>query len=125
MTLAISSSYPILDIFWTTFLLFGLALFLYTLFVVFRDLFGREDLAWWGKTLWVVGLLVFPLIGSLGYLISQSAAMAERRLAREGGVGTQLGSDAYLHTVAGEGGFRGVRDVTDTRQAWAGPIRPV
>jgi hypothetical protein len=122
--LALSSSYPILDIFWTMLLVFGLGVFLYTLFVVFRDLFGRADLSGGGKALWVVGLLVFPLIASLGYLISQSAAMAERRLAREGGAATQLRSDQYLHTVAGDGGFRGVRDVTRSNQAWSGPIRP-
>jgi hypothetical protein len=125
MTLALSSSYPILDIFWTMLVAFGLAAFVWTLFVVFRDLFTRADLAWWGKTLWVLGLLVFPLFASLGYLISQSAAMAERRLAREGGAATQLRSDEYLHTVAGRGGYRGVRDTTFTSEAWVGPIRPV
>ena len=125
MALALSSSYPILDLFWTMFLAFGLALFVYTLIVVFRDLFGRADLSAWAKTLWVAGLLFFPLIVSLGYLISQSSAMAERRLRREGGVETQLGSDVYLHGASAGGSFRGVRDVTYTSEAWAGPIRPV
>jgi hypothetical protein len=121
VALAAKSEYPILDIFWTMLLAFGLALLLYTVVFVFRDLFGRTDLAAWGKTVWVVVVLLFPIAGSLGYLISQSAAMGERRLAREGD--TDLRVDAYLGEVSG-GGFRGVRDVTRTSQAWSGPIRP-
>jgi Phospholipase_D-nuclease N-terminal len=123
VTLAVNPQYPILDIFWTMLLAFGLAVLLWTIVVVFKDLFGRTDIGPWGKTLWVLVVLVFPIAGSLGYLISQSAAMGQRRLAREGA--TDLRMDAYLHGVAGAGGYRGVRDVTYTHEAWTGPIRPV
>jgi hypothetical protein len=122
VVLAVSSEYPIFDILWTMVLVFGLALLFYMLVVVFRDLFGRSDIGAGGKTLWVLLVLVLPIVGSLAYLISQSAAMGERRLAREGA--TDLRMDAYLHEVSGSGGYRGVRDVTRTSQAWSGPIRP-
>jgi hypothetical protein len=122
VVLAVNSQYPILDIFWTMLLVFGLAVLLWTIVVVFRDLFGRTDIGAWAKTLWVLVVLVFPIAGSLGYLISQSTAMGERRLAREGV--TDLRMDAYLHDVSGAGSYRGVRDVTRTSQAWTGPIRP-
>lgn len=123
MTLAVNSSYPILDIFWTMLLVFGLAVLLWTIVVVFRDVFARTDIGPWPKALWVVVVLILPIVGSLAYLISQSAAMGERRLAREGA--TDLRMDAYLHDVARDGGYRGVRDVTYTTEAWTGPIRPV
>jgi uncharacterized membrane protein YcjF (UPF0283 family) len=121
VTLALSSDYPILDIFWTMIIVFGLAVLLWTIIVVFRDLFGRADIGALGKTLWVLGVVVLPILGSLAYLISQSTAMGERRLARQGA--TDLRMDAYLNQVSGEGGYRGVRDVSDTAQAWSGPIR--
>ena len=121
MILALNPDYPILDLFWTMLMVFGLGLFLWTLFVVFRDLFGRDNIGAGGKTLWVVGVLVFPLVGALAYLISQSQAMGERRLQREGA--TELRMDDYLDSVSAQGGYRGVRDVTRSTQAWTGPIR--
>jgi hypothetical protein len=48
--------------------------------------------------------------------------MGERRLQRRGA--DDLRMDSYLHTVAHGDGYRGVRDVTRTTQAWSGPIRP-
>jgi hypothetical protein len=122
VVLALSSEFPILDIFWTMLLVLGLGLLFYMIVVVFRDLFGRGDIGAWRKTLWVVAVLVFPIVGSLVYLTSQSTAMGKRQLAREGD--TDLRMDSYLHSVSGDGGYRGVRDVTRTSQAWSGPIRP-
>jgi hypothetical protein len=114
-------NYPLLDIMWTLLLAFGLALFFYTLFFVFRDLFHRDDTSAWGKIVWVVFVLFLPLIGSLSYLISQSGAMGERRLQRLGS--SQLSMDAYTRSVAAGDEYRGIHDVTYTRQAWTGPMR--
>jgi hypothetical protein len=41
-------------------------------------LFRRYDISGWGKALWVIGLILFPYIGVLGYMITQSGGMAER-----------------------------------------------
>jgi Phospholipase_D-nuclease N-terminal len=49
------------------------------LITVARDLFRREDLSGVAKALWVILLVVFPYIGILVYLISQSRGMAERQ----------------------------------------------
>src|SRR5215813_7930886 len=67
----------------TNFLVDVLAVFVFVvwfwlLIVVFSDLFRRRDISGWGKALWVIGLVVFPYIGVLVYLISQSGSMAER-----------------------------------------------
>jgi hypothetical protein len=42
------------------------------------DLFRRHDISGWGKAVWVIGLIIFPLLAVLVYLITQSRAMAER-----------------------------------------------
>jgi Phospholipase_D-nuclease N-terminal len=122
VTLALNPDYPLLDLLWTMLMVFGLALFLYTLIVVFRDLFGRDDLSAWGKTGWTVFVLVLPLVGSLTYLISQSVAMGERALRRAGA--TQLRMDAHVRAVTGDGAYRGTRDATTAREAMTGPMRP-
>jgi hypothetical protein len=48
------------------------------LIVVFSDLFRRHDVSGWVKAIWVIGLIVFPYLGVLAYLITQGGGMAER-----------------------------------------------
>lgn len=45
---------------------------------VFGDLFRRSDISGWGKALWVIGVILFPYIGVLVYMISQATGMARR-----------------------------------------------
>src|SRR5690606_22470193 len=54
------------------------------------------------KALWVVGLILFPLIGSLVYLIVRGAGMAQREAAREHRSRQQF--ESYVRDVAGSSG---------------------
>lgn len=76
---ATTSSYPLLELFWTMLVLFGFVLWFWLLIVVFGDLFRRDDVSGWGKAAWTVFLIVLPFIGILAYLIAQGGSMAERR----------------------------------------------
>jgi Phospholipase_D-nuclease N-terminal len=49
---------------------------------VFGDLFQRHDISGWGKALWVIGVILFPYLGVLVYMIFQGGGMAERKLIR-------------------------------------------
>jgi hypothetical protein len=49
---------------------------------VFSDLFRRNDISGWGKALWVIGVILFPYVGVLAYLIFQGEGMRERRFER-------------------------------------------
>ena len=40
-------------------------------------MFRRHDISGWGKALWVIGLIQFPYIGVLAYMITQVDGMAE------------------------------------------------
>ena len=122
MTLALNEDFPLLDVFWTMLLLFGWALFFYLLFVVFRDLFDRDDVSTWGKVGWVVLVLVLPIIGSLIYLASQSREMGERELRRKGVA--QLEMDDYTRSVTGDGQYHGLHDEATFRRDMSGPVRP-
>jgi hypothetical protein len=65
------------------FLMDVLAIFIFIvwfwlLITVFADLFRRHDISGWIKAIWVIGLIVFPYIAILAYLIFQGRGMAER-----------------------------------------------
>jgi hypothetical protein len=122
MTLALNEDLPVLDLFWTMLLLVGWGLFFYLLFLVFRDLFDRDDLSAWGKTGWVLVVLVLPLIGALAYLAFQSREMGERELRRTGA--THLRMDAYTRSVTGDGAYHGLHDEATFRRDMSGPVRP-
>jgi hypothetical protein len=67
------------------FLLDALTIFLFIawfwlLITVASDLFRRDDISGWVKAAWVIGLIVFPLIVVLAYLIFQGRGMAERNV---------------------------------------------
>jgi hypothetical protein len=61
-----------------------LALFviwIWLLLMIFGDLFRSHDLSGWVKALWVIGIVVFPFLGILLYLIVRGGSMHERRVA--------------------------------------------
>jgi hypothetical protein len=62
--------------------LFAFVIWFWLAISVFGDLFRREDISGWGKALWVTGVILFPYIGVLAYMISQGKGMAERSVAR-------------------------------------------
>ena len=81
MTLAAdSSSYPLLNVFWTIFEVFLWVIWIWILVAIFIDIFRSHDLSGWGKALWFIFVLVIPLIGVLVYLIARGGSMHERQV---------------------------------------------
>ena len=60
------------------FAIFIFVVWFWLLITVYMDLFRRHDISGWAKAIWVIGLVVFPYLGVLAYLITQSRGMAER-----------------------------------------------
>ena len=79
---ASSSSYPLLDIFWTIFELFLWVIWIWILIMVFIDIFRSHDLSGWAKALWFLFVLFIPLVGVLVYLIVRGGSMHERAVRR-------------------------------------------
>lgn len=63
-----------------------------------------------GRAGWVVGLIVFPLIGSLVYLIVRGQGMAHRSAARERAARSEL--NTYIRDVAASPGAGSVDDLS-------------
>jgi ABC-type multidrug transport system fused ATPase/permease subunit len=78
MALADSSSYPLLNLFWTMFIFFLWVIWIWTLITVFIDIFRSHDLGGWAKALWFLFVLFIPVIGVLVYLIARGGKMHER-----------------------------------------------
>jgi hypothetical protein len=91
---------PLLDVFWTTLIIFCWVLWFMLLFRVYGDLFTRHDIGGWAKAGWIVLTLVLPFLGVFLYLISQGRSMGERAAQA---VGRQrAASDAYIRSVAAD-----------------------
>jgi Short C-terminal domain/Phospholipase_D-nuclease N-terminal len=81
MTLAASStSYPLLDAFWTILEIFLWVIWIWILIYVFIDIFRSHDLSGVAKALWFLFVLFIPLVGVLVYLIARGGSMHERAL---------------------------------------------
>jgi predicted membrane channel-forming protein YqfA (hemolysin III family) len=61
------------------FSIFIFVLWFWLLITVFGDLFRRRDVSGWGKTIWVIALIIFPYLGVFIYLVSQHRGMSERQ----------------------------------------------
>src|SRR3954454_20186242 len=99
MEMVIGADYPLLDVIWTMLVFFGFVVWIWTLFMVFADLFRRDDLGGWGKAGWTLFVLVLPLVGVLAYLIAEGKNMAQRRV--EDVQTSQAQFDQHIRTVAG------------------------
>jgi hypothetical protein len=62
--------------------LFAFVVWFWLAISVFGDLFRRSDISGWGKALWVIGVILFPYLGVLVYMISQGKSMARRSAER-------------------------------------------
>ena len=67
------------DFFWLLIWSYVIVAYLVVLFQIFADIFRDHDLGGFGKALWVLGLIIVPILGSLIYLIARGKGMAERR----------------------------------------------
>src|SRR5258708_11261699 len=73
-----SSSYPLLNVFWTILEVFLWVIWIWVLVAVFIDIFRSRDLSGVAKAVWFVFVLLIPLIGVLVYLIVRGGSMHDR-----------------------------------------------
>jgi Short C-terminal domain/Phospholipase_D-nuclease N-terminal len=94
-------AYTFGQVMWSMFVFFAWILFFWLLFIVFGDLFRRNDIGGWGKAGWTIFVIVLPFIGILAYVITQGKAMGERRVSEAQQARAEM--DSYVRSVAGSG----------------------
>ncbi len=101
----VADSYPFLSVMWTMLVFFCWILWFWLLFVVFADVFRRHDLSGWGKTGWIIFVIILPFLGVFIYLITQNDGITKRNLQRANAQQAQM--DNYVRQTASGGGAAG------------------
>jgi hypothetical protein len=70
-----SQDYPLLNLFWTTLIIFLWILWFFILFRVILDIFRSHDMGGWGKAGWLIFVCVLPYLGVFVYLIARGSEM--------------------------------------------------
>jgi hypothetical protein len=86
------------DFFWLLVWSFFFVCYLMVLFQIISDLFRDRDLSGWWKAVWIIGLILFPFLVALIYLIARGRGMGERQLATMRTA--QAATDQYIKSVA-------------------------
>lgn len=84
--------------FWLLVWWFFFIVYLIILFQIIADLFRDRELSGWWKALWVIGLVVFPFLTALVYIIARGNGMAERHFAATRAAKAE--ADSYIREVA-------------------------
>jgi hypothetical protein len=71
----------------------------FILFRVIADIFRRHDINGWGKTAWLIFVIILPFLGVFVYLIAEGNKMNQRDVA--GAQAAQDQFDTYVRSVAG------------------------
>lgn len=100
------------ELLWTTLWLFFLFMFIWVFIALISDIFRDHELSGVAKALWVLALIIFPLIGSLIYIIVRGPSMAER--SARAAAASKAEFDDYIRQTAATGGGAGA--------AGAGPV---
>lgn len=108
MASLLGTSYPLLDVFFTTLWIVGFVLWIWLVIAVFTDLFRDHAMNGWLKALWIIFVIVLPIIGVLSYLIVRGGAMRERAV--EDAKAQEQATREYIQSVAGADGSRTTAD---------------
>ncbi|MEU6082512.1 SHOCT domain-containing protein [Streptomyces sp. NPDC047108] len=93
--------YPVLGVFWTVMWFFLWVLWLTVLFRVIVDIFRDRDMNGWGKTAWLLFVLIVPFLGVLVYVVARGQEMGirEAQHAQE----QRKAFDQYVKEASGRG----------------------
>ena len=92
-------AFSIWNAMWVVFVTFLFVNVIMMFFSVVADLFRDRELSGGKKAAWAIGLLLFPVLGMLAYLVVRGGGMAERSLAAQQQAKESV--DSYIRDVAG------------------------
>jgi type VI protein secretion system component VasK len=96
------ADYTFIDALWSLLVFFLWVAWFILLFYIVADVFRRHDIGGGKKTIWLLFILFVPFLGVFVYLIANADDMARRNV--EQAAAQKRDMDAYVRTVASEGG---------------------
>jgi Short C-terminal domain/Phospholipase_D-nuclease N-terminal len=97
----LATSYPLLDAFWTMLWFFAMIIWIWTVILIFGDIFRSRDLSGWGKAIWSILIILFPFLGVFVYLIARGGKMHERSI--EAAQARDAAFRGYVQEAAADG----------------------
>ena len=88
------------DVVWFIVISFAFIAYLMVMFSIIADLFRDRDTSGVVKAVWIIGLIIFPFLVALIYLIVKGNGMAERSARSADTMRRQ--QDEYIKSVAGQ-----------------------
>jgi ABC-type multidrug transport system fused ATPase/permease subunit len=101
MASIVATSYPLLDVFFTTLWIVGFVLWIWLVIAIFTDLFRDHEMSGWAKAAWIIFVIVLPVIGVLVYLIARGGKMREH--AMQAAQDQEEATQQYIRSVATNG----------------------
>lgn len=71
------------ELLWSLLVVYLMVMYVIIVFTVYVDIFRSDDLSGARKAIWVLGLLFFPIISLVVYLVTRGDGVGMRQLARE------------------------------------------
>ncbi|MFB9463951.1 SHOCT domain-containing protein [Streptomyces cinereospinus] len=93
--------FPLLSMFWTLLWFFLWIMWFILLFRIIGDIFRDDTLSGWGKTGWLVFVIVLPFLGVFVYLIARGKGMGHREVSHARA--RQEAFDSYVRETAAGG----------------------
>ena len=90
------------EILWTMLAIFFMVIYFMILFTILGDLFRDHDTSGWAKAAWIIGLILFPFLVALIYLVARGGGMAKRAQAAQAEAQKQFAE--YARSVAAQSG---------------------
>ena len=90
---------PLLDLFWTMFMIFLWVVWIWLLITIFIDIFRDKELNGFAKAMWILFVLVLPFLGVLVYVIVRGTSMHERQAQQA--ASREEAAVAYIQETAG------------------------
>lgn len=87
------------QVFWSMLWFTLYFLWIWTVIVIFSDIFRSDDLSGWGKALWSIFVIFLPFLGIFVYLIARGTSMQDRT--RREAERREQEFRSYVHQTAG------------------------
>ena len=94
---------------WDMLWIFLFIIWFWLLITIFGDIFRSDDLGGFGKTLWILFVILLPYLGIFVYLIARGKGMAERNM--KAMQAAQQAQAEYIKSVAGAGSTSSAEEI--------------
>ena len=99
--MVLAAEWQVGQVLWSMMWFFLFVMWIMLIFSVFGDIIRNGDMGGWSKAIWTIGILFFPFVGVMIYLIVHGGSMGERQIQAANAKEEAL--QGYIRQTAGSG----------------------